>query len=508
MRSVLIGTDFMYNQNGDLIPIEINTNVGFDIRNRLEPIQEIYDFTDLIAFIKTNGFTQVDYIGRITAFSTELSKVLSGESITYISHNEEIHGNETVYVEDAEYKLIIRSTYDSFSVLDSEYCANKINYMDLVKSETFGSQYSFINSQNDYVSTITSIPDNGVHPNFILKYTYPTYDKNVYPKLFKLSNLNEIRNILEMYPSGYFMMPFYYNPSKLFFNHIKFIRNHSILHLPTLEAINVGQYTKICGTELPLSPQYNSIGELLPEFRSSYLPILPEQRRNSLLEDTDIVKMADGSFKTALNLQVGDVVKSISIPNPYNVDILNSTTNYHIDYNSFISGSTFSESTVVVKSPVEEISNIYKITFSDGTLWYDTEMSSYLVYYNNEVRFMYIKDIPVGTTVIMADTTNMSSVQYVEKTITSKIIERVLIRGWEVSLNNDHIFLTGDEENTTSNFLSIEHNLGEDTICFDGGCDSLIWGECDKGYECNRFNEYEWCRAWGDMVNVWKCGLA
>lgn len=511
MRSVLIGTDFMYNQNGDLIPIEINTNVGFDIRNRLEPIQEIYNFTDLITFIKTNGMTHVDYIGKLSPMSNELSKALALENITYTAHLEQAGGDQTIYVDDADYKLIIRSTYDSLSILDSEYCADKENFMDLIHNETFGSEYSYLNSQNEYVSTITSIFDNGDHPNFILKYTYPSYDKAQYPKLYKLSNLSEIRAILEQFPFGYFMMPFYFNEDKLFFNHIKFIRNHSILHLPTLEAINVGQYTKICGSELPLTPQYNTSGELFPEFRSSYLPLLPEQRRESLLEDSDIVKMADGTFKTGLDLQIGDVLKSIKIPNPYGIDILNNTTNYHIDLDTFLSGTTFSESSVVIKSRINEVSNIYKLTFSDDTIWYDTEMSSYLVYFNNEVRFMRIKDIPINTTVLMVDTSNMGNVQFIEKTITSKVVERILIQGWQVLLDNDHIFLTGDEQNTGANFLAIEHNVHDmeaGNICYAEGyeCSNISMViECDKGFICTGYGGSGYCTEAGGYVALTVC---
>ena len=41
MRTVLIGSDFMYDKSGNLKPIEINTAVGWDGVEKLEEIEAI-----------------------------------------------------------------------------------------------------------------------------------------------------------------------------------------------------------------------------------------------------------------------------------------------------------------------------------------------------------------------------------------------------------------------------------------------------------------------------------
>lgn len=506
MRAVLIGTDFMFKQNGDIVPIEINTNVGYDIKNRLEDNNSVFNLTNLISFIKSNQITQVDYIGSLKYFSTLLQEELSKENVKYYWHKQDSNTSYSINIPDTPTNLIIRSSYDSYSILDTEYCANKLNFLDLIKNETFGSEYAYINEVNELVSNISSIPNNGLHPNFILKSPVPNYDKNILPRLFKIFELNEISSILNNEPYGYFMMPFYLNQNKLYYNYISFIRDLSILVSPTLESINVGRYTKVCGTELPLNPEYNN-NELLPIYRTSYLPVLPEQRKHSLLEDSDIVKMADGTFKTALDLQVGDTLKSIIIPNPDNVDLTNNTVNYHIDLNTLLTGSTFSQSILLKKDLISEISLITKLYFSDGTIWYDTEYSSYLVNFNNEVRFMHITDIPLNITILMINTSNMDTLQFVEKTIINKTIERTVITGWEITVSNDHIFLTGDEDNMDANFLAIEHNASDNAICDNGGCASILISDCDKGFSCVNESEYIWCSDWGDNVNISRCRL-
>ena len=47
MRTVLIGSDFMYDKDGNLKPIEINTAVGWDGAERVEEDIDCLDLTAL-----------------------------------------------------------------------------------------------------------------------------------------------------------------------------------------------------------------------------------------------------------------------------------------------------------------------------------------------------------------------------------------------------------------------------------------------------------------------------
>ena len=53
MRTVLIGTDFMYDNDGNLKPIEINTNTGWDYISKVEDDTDTLDLTNLYEFIET-----------------------------------------------------------------------------------------------------------------------------------------------------------------------------------------------------------------------------------------------------------------------------------------------------------------------------------------------------------------------------------------------------------------------------------------------------------------------
>ena len=63
MRTVLIGSDFMYDKDGILKPIEINTAVGWDSpTQKVEDDIDCLDLTSLYQFVETNGFTSIHYV--------------------------------------------------------------------------------------------------------------------------------------------------------------------------------------------------------------------------------------------------------------------------------------------------------------------------------------------------------------------------------------------------------------------------------------------------------------
>ncbi len=54
MRTVLIGSDFMYDNDGNLKPIEINTEVGWDSPlHKIEDDIDCLDLTSLYQFVET-----------------------------------------------------------------------------------------------------------------------------------------------------------------------------------------------------------------------------------------------------------------------------------------------------------------------------------------------------------------------------------------------------------------------------------------------------------------------
>lgn len=459
MRTVLLGTDLVYDKNGNIVPIEINTNVALD-SNRIEwNADDIFDSTELDQFIAANNFTEVYYIGSMNDLNLFFQNHWTGSTINYSFIETEDRGITIPLIEDSENRLIIRSAYDATALVDEEYCANKINFLNLIKNETFGSEIAYKSESNEIINNITFINDNGIHPNFILKSSLPGYDKSQYPKLFKFDSLADVANFLQTIPDGYYLTHYHFNASKTFDNHCVVYRSLNILYPPSLQSIPIGGYRKITNVSLNENITYDeTTKELLNEHNEKYITknavfISPK------LADGDMVQMTDGSFKTVEQLEVGDLIRTITIPNLNNEDIQNQRVNFKITMEEFMAGTTFSTNEVTAKIRINKIGNIVKLNFTDGTDWYDLEFSPYLISRNNEIRFIPINNLQTGDIVILVDESGEQFTS-IQKTIQSIEFERRIFNGWAITVANEHLFLTKtSEEGSNASFVAIEHNI-------------------------------------------------
>jgi hypothetical protein len=480
MRTVLIGSDFMYNSVGNLIPIEINTNSGFDNENvRVEEFDDTFNLIPLLQFITDNGFTKIEYIGEIRQFYVKLSGSVDIEcNMTQVTN-----AITVPFIEDNETTLIIRSAYDTTALIDDTYCANKVNFLNLIKNTSFGSEFAYLDESNNLINSITTILDNGTHPNFILKAISPNYDKDVYPKLFKVSTQEELDIVLTNVDSAYFLMPYYFNPNKLENNHIQVVRSLNLLVPPNLESIQIGQYHKICNEEINSYSTYdNQTFEYIGD-RSRYLTTI-EKDWTPKLEDTDLVEMADGTFKTALDLEIGDELKTIDIPNPFSVDNREEMANYRIPYSDLLSGTTFSTNKILNKFRINRKTHIVTITFTDDSMWSDVGDSNYLIERNNEVRFISTQELVAGDFLLLIDSSNS---EFIKKEVSSIVKTSEYLNGWAITVERTHLFLTKSNIDSTSSFVAIEHNAGQQCTCNNShyytcmSCNQV----CGKGEYCN-----------------------
>lgn len=458
MRTVLIGSDFMYDSNGNLKPIEINTSVGWDGPEKVENDIDCLNFSDLGAFIESQNFTKICYIGDIGYFHKKLETYCTDNSIIYEFHPVGYTAITVPFIEDTETTLIIRSAYDTTALVDDTYCRDKIEFMNLIKDSIFGSEYVYRESNGDLINYITTINDNGIHPNFILKSRLPGYDKSVYPKFFKVSNQTELDTVIaNNVNQDYFLMEYLYNPTINWEGHSVVIRSLNILIPPNLQSIQVGQYTKLNQNILLNNVTYNPITfELNVDFRESYISTAVSSWKPKLI-DTDEVEMSDGTFKTALNLQVGDVVKTIEISGGTNIDTYISSQ-FGLSYDTLASNVVYSSNLVTAKQKVNVLTFLNELTFDDNSTWEDTLDSKYLIDRDGTVIFKSISDIFVGDVVLLLNTTD-NNVNFVRKTVVSNTQSKRVFSGWFISVDKAMLFLTKTAGSTNNeSFVSIEHN--------------------------------------------------
>ena len=492
MRTVLIGSDFMYDKDNNLKLIEINTAVGWDGPEKVEDDIDCLDLTTLNEFITSNAFTTLHYIGDINYFNKALETYYSGSSVTYTFHGVGQEAITVPFIEDNDETLIIRSSYDTTALVDDTYCRDKVNFMKLIQSQSFGSQFAYLDESNQLVSNITTITDNGIHPNFVLKSVLPNYDKAVYPKFFKVSNQTELDEIIsENVSIEYFLMECYNNTNKTWEGYSFVIRSLNILFPPNLESIQVGQYTKLNQNMLLDNVTYNPTTHVVDEiYRESYLTN-PISNTEPKLLDTDMVEMPDGSYKTALELQIGDVIKTIDFPDTdNNAETLRDSANLGT-FATIVSGTTYSTNTVTNKKKVNRLSAIKKITFTDNTDWEDTIGSQYLIETSDGVvKFKRIDKLEPGDVVLLLDTTD-SNVNFVRKTVATTQEVKKVFSGWFITVENAHVFLTKTTSTNNESFVSIEHN---NVSCPAGACNPGC-NQCVSCPKATPYCNYEVCSS-------------
>ena len=481
MRTVLLGTDFMYDNQGNLKPIEINTSVGWSGYDKLESDADSLDLTALTSFINERQFTKVEYIGNIQSFFDCLTGSIS---IPCEMHKLKATANTVPDIEDADDILIIRSAYDITAVVDEQYCKDKINYLNLIKNSTFGQEFAYVDVDNNIISNISNIPESGNHPNFLVKATLPSYDKEVYPKLYKITTQEELNTLMSSLEPGYFLMPYYYNEKNIQEGHVTVIRSLNILFPPSLESIHIGAYHKLCENAIHNNAEYNENLELQSEFREQYVTGT-ERTFKPKLDDTDLVEMADGTFKTAAELQVGDVLKTIDIPNPFKVDNGDELANYRITYDELVTGSTYSTNAITFKKRVSTRAQIITLKFTDGTDWLDYAVSNYLVERDGEIRFLASQQLVAGDKFILIDSSSPDVVSFTEKIVESTESSMRFFNGWDITVERAHLFLTKESGDTSSSYVAIEHNLAicyyyglQCGACWQYGCEYCPKGQC------------------------------
>jgi hypothetical protein len=407
------------------------------------------------------------------------------------------------HVEDNETTLIIRSAYDTTALVDDTYCRDKVNFLNLINDSSFGSQFAYLDDSNTLVSNITTINDNGEHPNFILKARLPQYDREVYPKFYKVTTQEELDTLISnVVTSDYFLMEFYFNPNELIQNHIKVFRGLNILFPPNLESISIGGYTKVSDNSLETTSTFNPTTFELLSDKSKYTTG-DYQLRLPKLSDADLVQMADGSFKIASELVVGDIVKTIDIPNPFDVEDMDETANYKISLSELTSGTTYSTNVITNIKRINVYTNVVKLTFTDGSDWFDSKHSKYLSIRNDEVRFLALNigatseySLTIGDSILLLDTMDATTPSYVLKEISNIETLNEFFGGLEITVENAHLFLTKSDVDANKSYVSIEHNAvdcyGYLAACQGGGvcgkflvcCPSAGW-TCTTTAKCN-----------------------
>ena len=192
--------------------------------------------------------------------------------------------------------------------------------------------------------------------------------------------------------------------------------------------------------------------------------------------------MADGTFKLATELLVGDIIKTIDIPNPFDVEKADDLANYKISLTELETGTTYSTNAIIDLKEINLYTHTIKLTFTDNTEWFDNENAHYLSLRNNEVRFLALSlmvsseyNVTIGDTILLLDVSNPDIPIFVPKEIANIEQNQQFFGGYEITVERDHLFLTKSDSNSPTSYVSIEHNpplcfANDGNVCTQGNC--------------------------------------
>jgi len=328
MKSVILGNDFLKDTDGSFKIIETNTSCGFPLKN----IGTYFNKSNFDTFLTTNGITKIDLINPPSPFI--MSKDLDGfdhslPSTLYMyllaEYSETIaiqlwkpENNVVPYIEDEDDRLIIRIAYDSNALIDDTYCRDNYSFLKLMHendSSSIPNTY-FTNGSDLTVDSIgTTIVDNGNLPNFLIKLRYPSSDHTEYPKLLKVSTVEELESLKSLLSSSEILQEYIVNSNDLVDNRLHTYRHLQFLYGGDLTELDLFEpYTVTNKCEITSNIDYNDSNEAQVWERPKLLQKVGKSRENTPHSfSNERVFMSDGSTEIVDNISLLDTLKSVDL---------------------------------------------------------------------------------------------------------------------------------------------------------------------------------------------------
>jgi hypothetical protein len=472
MKGVIIGTDLLQNDNGDVKVLEINSNVGI-----YQDSNEYFDFDGFVTLLLDNSINELHFIfdtnviniqntpnygpdetntNSELTFLSRLKRKSEENNITFFEY-EIVPNSVTVpFIEDASNKFILRQAYDSTALIDSEYCSDKFKFQDLI-SESGIDVESYINSTEIQVSTLTNI-EIGNHPNLVVKYRYPGYDAKKYPKIYEAPNLDVLTDLKLTLEDNYLIQKYIYSDNNTVDNKHTVIRSMDIFYGSNLDVFHLGSCTisaPVLKTVWEDEIEDINTGLFNNKTRVKYLNGLVTDQNNIYYhvdQDTKIVD-SNGNLISIGDINVGTTLKSIVInglddnpPSQFFSTVENLSTNIN-----FIDTS-------VVEMKSQSYDGLFiKITLEDGTIWSDSHRTNLYVELSGttDTVFRRVNMLRIGDKILsvnkVTNEVTTIAITNLEVTYESKTI-------YEIDVEDSDLFLTSIGDDNSILKLAIQHN--------------------------------------------------
>jgi len=438
MKGTLISVDFVKDSDGNYRFVEMNTDTAASnnfINTHLDWSELIAWFTstpELESSVDTVGVVFKEEIHRnlVNSLSQSIHTNLGDQITTWVEESEDI---DTIYpttIEDNYNKMIIRMAYDENAILDSTYCKNASNALELfVDNDDSGSCVNFYySSSEDGVYDSLDISENSSpFPDFVYKHKTPhnSVQFGKIPHVSDSATLQERWDKLKEYSAStgsndeLFIMNYHVAPSYSTDNVVQSLRQYYIVHGDNLSLFHIGSHVIPAQYTLPSSSvidtasynQWSSSIEMMSGSNVDDIPYmyprkhyyeystsLPKENRvnmDGVYETEQFVSSSDENVVPWM-IPTGSTLKTIHIAGMPDTDVSSEYLQFSYTGSALPSGSyeTSSVVTSVSWQPMKT-NTLFEVSLSNDDKKYFGEGAAVLTYStsSDETRFEIVNTL-------------------------------------------------------------------------------------------------------------------
>ncbi len=438
MKGTLISVDFVKDSSGNYRFVEMNTDtVTSDnfIENHLDWTELIDWFTstiDLESSVDTVGVIFKEELHRnlVNSLSQSIHTNLGEQITTWVEESEDI---DTIYpttIEDNYNKMIIRMAYDENAILDSTYCKNSSNALELfVDNDDSSSCVNFYYSSSDdgVYDTLDISQNSSPFPDFVQKYqtTGNSVEFGKLPHISDSATASDRWDKLKEYNQStgsmdsLFVMNYHVSPSYSTDNVVQSLRQYYIVHgdnlslfyigghtipaqytLPSASVIDGDSYNQWSSSvELMSGSDFNEIPYMFPrKHYYEYSTSLPKENRINMdgVYQTEKFVSSSGEDVVPWMIPTGSTLKTVHIEGMPDTDVSSEYLQFSYTGSELPSGS-FETSSVVTSVNWQgmKTNTLFEIVLSNDDKKYFGEGAALLTYStsSNETRFEVVNTL-------------------------------------------------------------------------------------------------------------------
>lgn len=482
MKGVIIATDYLKDNNDDFKILEINTNALL----ATAATDKYFDINAFNDFVTDNGIKQIhllfngstnngpDYTNdlemvgdsRYKSFSNILATYYSDSTeITFTAHALSADAITIPHIEDTDDVLILRMAYDTTALIDDTYCRDNFEFLKLmIDTDTSLVPKTYFVHETLGVDTIgTTIPDNGIYPNFIIKERYPQNDYTISPIIMKINSVEELELLKINLGENKLLQEYIINTNDLTSGRLKTYRSVDLIYGENLDVYNlINPFIHTNHCIIDETVDYDDNNNIQYWERPKFLQKHENRRVNKIVytsDNTTKVWKSDGTLSSSNELVVGDVLKTIQL------EELSTNQNDYVLRNWTGSWDSMNSSASMVDTTISKIEYnekyiwIKELVLEDDITLADIDSTNILIKEPindiEVIRFEFFSNIQPGYTLVLID---KETEQLVTKTVISVNYYFSKENIYSIDVEQIDVFLSMNE-GSSPQYAMIQHNV-------------------------------------------------